>query len=143
MTERDNASHRFYANAKPEVTEAERAAERYVRSKTPILPGTMDQFTWQQWDDIIREREKNAFLAGHANGEAEGRRREREQIQKEILPEWAEKRLQQREEAAARSMATMILDDCPPFRDPKLIPATVDIYMRDWKQRKSQGGVGV
>ena len=118
MTERDNASHRFYANAKPEVTEAERAYKVWL----------VEQQAAGCWFDPARLESdfvhgyESTFKAGHASRDAE---------------------IAQREEAAAREMAEMILDDCPPFRDPKLIPATVDIYMRDWKQRKSQGGVGV
>lgn len=86
---------------------------------------------WSQHSfDTLRE----CIRVGALLGLAEGRRREREQIQKEVLPDWAKKRLLEREEAAAREMAEIVWEQVGDEDE----ESHADIWIEMWKQRRQK-----
>lgn len=83
---------------------------------------------------------------------AEGRRRQVEGVNPEtgivtLFSEGAflaiqEHEIQQREEAAAREMAEMVVKDCQ-YRSLDMSVEWLMQEFKKWKRRKSQGGIGV
>ena len=51
-----------------------------------------------------------------------------------------ERVISQREEAAAREMAEIIISDNPPLGNREFGKDVIELYMQDWKQRKEGGG---
>ena len=78
-----------------------------------------------------------SYSRGLRQGIAEGRRREREEADAKIAV--LQRRNFEREEAAAREMAEIIISDNPPLGNREFGKDVIELYLQDWKQRKEGG----